>query len=43
VKASIAYESLRDKELDKLAQIVRESLDMEEIYSIMGLKNKKSE
>ena len=42
-KTSIAYESLRDKEIDKLAQIVRESLDMEQIYSIMNLQNKKAE
>jgi adenosylcobyric acid synthase len=42
-KTSITYESLRDKEIDKLAQIVRESLDMEKIYTIMGLQNKKTE
>ena len=37
-KASSAYENLREKELDRLADIVRESLDMEMIYKIAGLK-----
>lgn len=32
------YENLREKELDKLADIVRESIDIENIYKIMGLK-----
>jgi adenosylcobyric acid synthase len=36
-RTSRVYESHRDKELDKLADIVRSSLDMEYIYSIMGL------
>lgn len=39
-KKSKTYESLREKELDKLADIVRESLDMDEIYNIMGIKRK---
>lgn len=38
LKESKEYEKLREKELDKLAAIVRESLDMESIYEIMGLK-----
>ena len=29
---------LNDKELDKLADIVRNSIDVEAIYKIMGLK-----
>lgn len=37
-KKSVAYESIRDKELDKLADIVRKSLDIEILYEIMGLK-----
>lgn len=37
-KKSVVYESLRDKELDKLADIVRNSLDMNKIYEIMNLK-----
>ncbi|MBC2580774.1 cobyric acid synthase [Clostridium sp. DJ247] len=36
-KASI-YESLREKELDKLADIVRKSLDMKRIYEIIGIE-----
>ena len=38
--ASIGYENVRERELDKLADIVRESLDMEMIYKIAGLKKK---
>jgi adenosylcobyric acid synthase len=38
LRESKPYESLRDKELDKLADIVRVSLDMKKIYEIMGLK-----
>ena len=37
-KASKAYESLREKELDRLADIVRECLDMNAIYEFMGVK-----
>ncbi|WP_010238468.1 cobyric acid synthase [Clostridium arbusti] len=37
LKKSKEYEKLREKELDKLAQIVRNALDMERIYKIMGL------
>lgn len=37
-RVSEPYESLRDKEIDKLADIVRENIDMNMIYSIMGLK-----
>jgi len=37
-KKSVVYESIRDKELDKLADIVRKSLDIEILYEIMGLK-----
>ncbi len=38
LKRSKEYESLRERELDKLAQIVRESLDINEIYRIMGIE-----
>jgi adenosylcobyric acid synthase len=43
-KKSKEYESLREIELDKLADIVRESLDMDAIYKIIGIdrKNRKS-
>jgi adenosylcobyric acid synthase len=41
-RVSMVYESHRDKELDKLADIVRSSLNMEYIYSIMGLESKES-
>ncbi|WP_061294224.1 cobyric acid synthase [Clostridium botulinum] len=37
-KKSQMYEHMREKELDKLADIVRQSLDMEKIYSIIGMK-----
>ncbi len=37
-KASIKYENVREKELDKLADIVRNSLDINKIYEIMGIK-----
>jgi len=37
-KKSNAYESLREKELDKLADIVRDSIDMDLIYKIVGIK-----
>lgn len=37
-KKSVVYESLREKELDKLADIVRNSLDMKSIYEFMGIK-----
>jgi len=36
-KVSMAYEHLREKELDKLADLVRASIDMNKIYKIMGL------
>ena len=36
-RKSKAYESLREKELDKLADIVRENLDMDAIYKILGI------
>jgi len=36
-KVSMPYEHLREKELDKLADLVRGSIDMKEIYKIMGL------
>lgn len=38
LKQSSRYENLREKELDKLADIVRNSIDLEAIYRIMGLK-----
>ncbi|MCY6356312.1 cobyric acid synthase [Clostridium sp. ZS2-4] len=37
-KKAIPYESLREAELDKLADLVRESLDMDNIYKIIDLK-----
>jgi adenosylcobyric acid synthase len=37
-KKSKVYESLREKELDKLADIVRGSVDIDGIYKIMGMK-----
>ncbi len=37
-KNSKVYESIREKELDKLADLVRKSLNMKEIYNAMGLK-----
>ncbi|KRU24726.1 cobyric acid synthase CobQ [Clostridium sporogenes] len=37
-KKSEVYEHMREKELDKLADIVRQSLDIEKIYSIVGIK-----
>ncbi|MDR3292044.1 MAG: cobyric acid synthase [Methanobrevibacter sp.] len=37
-KESKDYENLREKELDKLADIVRTSLDIDEIYRIMEIK-----
>lgn len=39
-KKSKRYESLREKELDSLADIVRKSLDMEAIYRILGINKK---
>ena len=39
-KKSKIYESLREKEIDKLADIVRESVDMDSIYKIMGIERK---
>ncbi|WP_346868953.1 cobyric acid synthase [Clostridium sp. UBA5119] len=36
-KVSMPYEHLREKELDKLADLVRASIDMNKIYKIMGL------
>ena len=37
-KKSRVYESLRDKELDKLADLARENIDMDSIYKIIGIK-----
>ena len=37
---SKVYESLREKELDKLADIVRDSIDMDSMYKILGIKKK---
>ena len=39
-KKSKVYESLREKELDKLADIVRNSIDMDAIYKILGIERK---
>lgn len=38
LQKSIPYESLREAELDKLADLVRNSLDMDKIYESMNLK-----
>lgn len=40
-KKSGTYESLREKELDKLADIVRQSLNINKIYEVMGLRHLK--
>jgi adenosylcobyric acid synthase len=40
-KEAKTYESLREKELDKLADIVRNSIDMKKIYEIINLKPKR--
>lgn len=37
-KEAFEYESLRERELDKLADVVRQSLDMDKVYEIMGIK-----
>lgn len=37
-KNSCKYESIRERELDKLAEVVRSSIDIEEIYRIMELE-----
>ena len=37
-KKSPVYEGFRDEELNKLADIVRESIDVNRLYEIMGLK-----
>ncbi|KHD36118.1 cobalamin biosynthesis protein CobQ [Clostridium acetobutylicum] len=40
-KKSVVYEDVRNGEIDKLADIVRNSLDMNSIYSSMGIEGKK--
>lgn len=37
-RESVSYEELRDKEINKLADIVRNNIDMNKIYEIMGVK-----
>lgn len=37
-KKAVLYERYRDGELDKLADIVRKSIDMDKIYEIMGIE-----
>ena len=39
-KKSRTYESLREKEIDKLADIVRKNIDMNMIYKIIGIKRR---
>lgn len=39
-KNSKVYENLRDGEIDKLADIVRSSLDMKKVYEILNVKSK---
>ncbi|MBW9150667.1 cobyric acid synthase [Clostridium estertheticum] len=41
-KKSKTYESLREKEIDKLADIVRKNIDMNMIYKIIGIKKETS-
>lgn len=41
LKKAKSYENLREKEINKLADIVRNALDMEKIYKIMNLDPKK--
>jgi adenosylcobyric acid synthase len=38
LKKSQIYENIREKEIDKLADIVRSSIDIEGIYKLMGIK-----
>ncbi|AAK79342.1 adenosylcobyric acid synthase [Clostridium acetobutylicum] len=40
-KKSVVYEDVRNGEIDRLADIVRNSLDMNSIYSVMGIEGKK--
>ncbi|QAA31003.1 cobyric acid synthase [Clostridium manihotivorum] len=40
LKEAKNYESLREKELDRLAELVRSSLDIDKIYEIMGVEKK---
>ena len=40
-RKSPVYEGFRDEEINKLANIVREALDMKKIYEIIDLKNNK--
>lgn len=35
---TMTYEEYKEQQFDKLAQVLRESLDMDEIYQIMGIK-----
>lgn len=37
-KKSVVYENLREKEIDKLADIVRDNVDMDAIYKIIGIR-----
>ncbi len=37
-KESVDYETIREENLDKLADIVRENVDIDKIYKIMGVK-----
>ena len=38
VNDNISYEEYKKKEFDKLEKLVRESVDIDEIYKIIGLK-----
>ncbi|MBP3040999.1 cobyric acid synthase [Bacillaceae bacterium Marseille-Q3522] len=40
LRKSPVYEGFREEELNKLAGIVRESLDIDKLYEIMGFKNR---
>lgn len=37
-KSAVVYENLREKELDRLADIVRQSMDINKIYDIIGIE-----
>jgi adenosylcobyric acid synthase len=37
IDATISFEEFKQKEYDKLAKVVEESLDMEKLYEIIGI------
>ena len=40
-QAELTYEQYREAQYDKLADILRESLDMEAVYEILGVRGKR--